>query len=119
MKFGKCLILAVPILAGWNRGAWADTPPSFVKDVQPFLQKYCIQCHNGKTAKSGINLETFETIMKGGKNKRPVLVAGDADKSRLVLCVEHKIRPMPPAKAKQPEDGEKGLLRAWILAGAR
>jgi hypothetical protein len=105
---------------GAARPALADDPPSFVKDIKPFLTKYCTDCHNDSKTKGGANLASYEAIMKGGKNKRALLVAGKPDQSRIVLVVENKQKPlMPPAKQKQqPDAAEKALLRAWVAAGA-
>jgi hypothetical protein len=93
---------------------------SFSKHVQPFLNTYCGNCHKGPGSKAGINLESFASIMRGGKNKQPMLIAGEPDKSNLVRVVEGKgKRLMPPANRKQPGAEEKGLLRKWVAAGAK
>src|SRR5205814_2358445 len=48
------------------------------------------------------------------------IVPGNPDKSPLVLQVEGKSKPfMPPKKAKQPKREEIGILRAWVVAGAK
>ena len=98
-----------------------DTPPSYVKDVQPFLNKYCVQCHKTGMAKGGANLESYASIMKGGKNGRKLLVAGKPDESRIVTCTEGTTKPvMPPKKAKaKPADKEAAVLRDWVKAGAK
>src|ERR1035438_5541413 len=62
--------------------------PSYTKDVRPFLDKFCVECHQGKKAKAGVKLDSFESIMKGSKKGRKIVVAGQADKSQLVTCVE-------------------------------
>src|SRR5437764_1158670 len=101
---------------------WAqDKAPSYVKDVRPFLNKYCVECHKTGNAKSGLNLESYESIKKGGRNGRKALVSGEPDRSRLVTTTEGKARPaMPPKNAKlKPTDKETAILRAWIAAGAK
>ena len=95
--------------------------PSYTKEVRPFLDKYCIECHQGKKAKAGVNLESFQSIMKGSKKGRKIVVAGQADKSRLVTCVEGTGgKKMPPKKAtNQPTDKEIKMLREWVNGGAK
>src|ERR1700693_5563449 len=85
--------------------AYAE-PPSFFKQVQPVLAKYCVECHNADKLKGGLNLESFKNLAPGGKHG-PVLVSGKPDESRLVLLVEKKAKPsMPPRKAAQPHAEE-------------
>jgi WD40 repeat protein len=93
---------------------------SYARDVRPFLAKYCLECHNAKNPKSGLDLETFKGITAGGDGG-PVLAAGNPDNSPLVLLVEGKDKPkMPPKAAKRhPRPREIAVLRAWVKAGAR
>ena len=100
--------------------AMAQTVPSYSKQIRPFLTKYCLECHNAKTAKGTLSLDTYKALMDGA-DAGPVVVAGQPDKSKLVLLPEHKAKPpMPPAKAKfQPTKDEVALLRAWVAAGAK
>jgi hypothetical protein len=98
----------------------APSAPSYAKDVRPFLAKYCLECHNAKALKGGLNLETMKSILEGS-DKGPVLTAGQADKSPLVTAVESKSKPvMPPKAAKfHPKAEEIALLRAWVQGGAK
>jgi uncharacterized membrane protein len=106
------LVCASPALA-------QDAAPSYTKDVRPFLTKYCTECHKSTNAKAGLNLDSYEAILKGAK-KRKVLVVGRADESRLVTTVEGKARPlMPPRNKLKPTDQEVAMLRAWVAAGAK
>jgi len=97
----------------------AQQPPSYSKEVRPFLARFCLECHDSGTAKGDLDLETFQGLMKGGKNG-PVLIPGKPDESRFVLLPEGKAKPnMPPRKAKQPKAEEIAILRAWVAAGAK
>jgi hypothetical protein len=104
---------------------FADLPhaqgSSYAKDVRPFLDKYCVECHQGKKAKAGVNLASFESMMAASRKGRKIVVAGQADKSQLVTCVEGTNgRKMPPKKnAKQPTEMEIKLLRDWVNEGAK
>src|SRR5438067_7999803 len=98
----------------------AQQQPSYARDVRPFLAKYCLECHNAKSAKASLNLETFKGLSAGGESG-PVLVAGNPDRSPLVLLVEGKEKPkMPPKAAKRhPKATEVPILRAWVKSGAK
>lgn len=98
----------------------AQETPSYSKHIGPFFKKYCVECHNEKKARSGLNLETFKSLKEGGDHG-PAVVANNADESRLVLMLEGLQDPkMPPEKAElQPKAKEIALVRAWVKAGAK
>ncbi len=98
----------------------AQQPPSYEKDVRPFLARYCLECHNAKSLKGGLDLETMKGL-KAGSDNGPVLVAGKPEESPLVLLAEGKKSPrMPPQKAQRhPRPEEVRVLRAWVAAGAK
>src|SRR5438128_2353805 len=111
-----CLSSLVPLILA--AGLFAQ-PPSYSRQVRPFLAKYCLECHSADKAKGGLCLESFESLTKGGDHG-PVVVPGKPDASRLVLMVEGKEKlAMPPKTAKQPSADERGVLRAWVAAGAK
>jgi len=93
---------------------------SYARDVRPFLTKYCVECHNPKTFKAGLDLETYKG-MRDGSDRGQVLLPGKPDESPLVLSPEGKKEPhMPPKKAKRkPTPAEVAVLRAWVAAGAK
>jgi WD40 repeat protein len=106
-------------LLGVTGATMAQQPPSYAKQLRPFLAKYCLECHNASTTKGDLDLETFKGTMQGGKSGA-VVVPGKPDESRLVLLPEGKAKPsMPPKKARQPKPDEVAILRAWVLAGAK
>lgn len=98
----------------------AGDAPSYAKHIRPILAKYCLECHNPKSLKGGLDLESFRGILEGG-NKGVVLVPGDPDKSRLLTMTEGTAKPvMPPKTAKHhPKKEDLALLRAWVKAGAK
>jgi hypothetical protein len=108
---GFTLILAAPAVA---------QPPSYVKQVKPFLAKYCVECHNPDKLRGDLDLSTVKAMLTGGKSG-PAFVPGKPDDSYLVTLAEGKDNPkMPPKTAKaQPSAGEVALVRAWVAAGAR
>jgi Planctomycete cytochrome C len=119
-RFSLALALAALTL-GAVRCRAQDAVSSYVKDIRPFLDKYCVQCHKSTNAKAGLNLESYQSMLKGSKKGRKALVAGKPDESRLVTTTEGKSRPiMPPRNAKlKPTEKEVAQLRAWVAAGAR
>jgi hypothetical protein len=116
------LRITLVTVLGWLLGvsaAHAQQPPSFARQVKPFLARYCLECHNATKLKGSLSLETYATLVEGGKSGSP-LVAGKPDESLLVLLPEGKQKPaMPPKSARQPKPEETAILRAWIASGAK
>src|SRR5205085_1214225 len=95
-----CALGFAPLLCA-DATSPADPPPSFTKDVRPFLSNYCQGCHSGRRAKSGYSVENYAALTKNGR-KGPLVVPGKPDESRLTLCLDGKGKPMPPKKSDQP-----------------
>lgn len=109
------------VLLGTAAGAVpvAAADPSFTKDVQPFVQKYCTECHNAQKAKAGVVLDSFDAMLKAGKKGAPV-VPGKPEKSSLYLTMTGGGKQMPPRKfPDKPTKDEIAVIKAWIAAGAK
>ena len=108
------------VVATFLATSLASAQPSYSKDIRPLFVKYCLECHNTKTMKGALSLETYKEAMDGSDGGA-VIVPGKPNDSRLVLLIEHKDKPtMPPPKAKfQPTKDEIKLVRAWVMDGAK
>jgi mono/diheme cytochrome c family protein len=116
-------LLAIP-MALWSvpaaRAEADKDPPSYTKDVKPFLTKYCVNCHMGEKPKGGVTLDTYEGLTKNPKKK--VVVAGKPTLSLLIVSMQAPggDKKMPPKKEKtQPTAAEIAKIKAWITAGAK
>lgn len=92
----------------------------YVKTVQPIFANNCYKCHGGDNHRGGLQLDTKERLMKGGKDGA-VVVPGHPEKSMLVALIRHEgpeddPKPMPP-KSKL-SDADIAAVTAWIRAGA-
>jgi uncharacterized membrane protein len=94
--------------------------PVFGALVQPILQRHCSACHGSEKHKADLSMESYETLLKGGKNG-PVLIAGKAFDSpmirRLLLPLKDEDH-MPPDGKPQPTLAEIAALQWWIDCGA-
>lgn len=100
------------VLLSLTASAAADTV-SFREQVAPLLQTACVGCHSGSKPKASLDLSSRAGLLRGGESG-PVVVAGQAIKSRLIEMVRDK--KMPPKKPLPTEAVE--LLRRWIDEGA-
>jgi len=100
-----------------------ETYVDFKKEVWPVLQQNCIACHNTTKFKGDFNMESLETMMKGGESG-PALVKGHAEQSNMFkLAAGEGDEVMPPAKnnvgARRLTKPEVDTLKKWIDQGAR
>ncbi|HEY1378304.1 MAG TPA: PSD1 and planctomycete cytochrome C domain-containing protein, partial [Gemmataceae bacterium] len=98
----------------------AAGPIDFARDVRPILEKNCLACHGAAKQKGGLRLDDRTQALKGG-NSGPVIVPGNAAKSRLLAAVagvDPDLR-MPPEGKPALSAGDVSKLRAWVEQGAR
>jgi cytochrome c len=92
----------------------------YVKTVQPIFANNCYRCHGGDNHRGGMQLDTKEHIMKGGKDGA-IIVPGHPEQSMLIALIRHEgpvddPKPMPPKGKLSDED--IAAVTAWIKAGA-
>lgn len=97
-------------------------PVSFKGDVFPIIHARCLECHRpggDGYEKSGLDLTSYEGLMKGTKFGS-IVVPGDAFTSNLNVLVEGRadasIR--MPHKAKKLRTREIRTLKTWVNQGA-
>jgi hypothetical protein len=124
----RAIILWSALLAAATlccRATAADTTPSdtdlqfFESRIRPVLIERCFKCHSTKEGKDkgGLTLDTRAGLLKGGDNGA-VVVAGDADKSRLVEAIRYgNVDLQMPPKGKLT-DAQVADLTEWVKRGA-
>lgn len=82
--------------------------------VEPLLNAECLGCHGPLKQKSGLDLSSFNGMLKGGEHG-PALVPGKPELSRLYQATLAGADPhMPPGKNKQLSEVQRGFLKQWI-----
>jgi hypothetical protein len=129
----KELILTLAGLSLALSTAQADEAPDFEKDIYPFIENSCVECHKapyederGRTRrpKSDLRYDGKAFILKGGEDNDEAanLTPGDPEKSgmytRVILELSDDDHMPPEDKADQLTDEQKELLKKWIAAGA-
>jgi hypothetical protein len=102
------LLVAMPVLAAVN----------YEDDVKPIFGRYCLGCHSAGEMRAGLNLESYQGVLKGSSGG-DVVKAGRATASALYQAVAHEgdgVRPMPLGGAKIP-DASINTIKEWISAG--
>ena len=89
----------------------------FKASVRGILQTRCAKCHTGERVEGEFDLNSRETLLKGGP-AGPAVVPGDHKKSFLYQLVAHQKPPhMPHERPKMP-DAEIAKIAEWIDLGA-
>ncbi len=91
---------------------------SFVRDIAPTIVNLCTGCHRGNDPNSGLSVETFENLMRGGDSGR-VIVAGNLDGSRLWQLVGAGEQPRMPQGQARITRKFHADLKTWIEEGAK
>lgn len=94
--------------------------PLYSAVVAPILTKKCVSCHNTKRTKGGLQMHTFEAILKGGKNGA-VVNFDNPELSELLVRIHLPLtekKHMPPKSKKQLTKAEIRLINYWIEVGA-
>jgi dipeptidyl aminopeptidase/acylaminoacyl peptidase len=98
-------------------------PVSFEKEIYPILEDKCISCHAGPVKSGGLDLSTYEGLMKGGKRGAAVHPGRPNDSLLVQLAGRTKQPVMPPVKKGSKDDPltpeQLALIKLWIEQGAR
>ncbi|MDB6071275.1 MAG: hypothetical protein JWL81_2446 [Verrucomicrobiales bacterium] len=93
-------------------------PPDYTAQIKPLLRQRCYACHGALKQKADLRLDTWQSIVAGGKNG-PVLTPGNPDKSPLlqrIVSTDMEDR-MPPEHEGEPfTPAQAALIRDWIAS---
>ena len=92
--------------------------PNYEDDVKPIFARYCFQCHSAAEMRSGLNLESYTGVLKGGGSGDAVIVVRPAS-SLLYKAVTHEGTgaPLMPLGGAKIPDAAIATIRDWILMG--
>ena len=91
-----------------------DAAALWTRKVQPIFDVQCVKCHGPLEQKSGLELDTPASVLKGGEDGA-VVVPGKPNESLLFQHLAAGADPHMPPK-KQLSDAERDTIRDWIAA---
>lgn len=117
------LTAALAAAMGSAGGAIAAEEVSFKLDVQPIIESRCTQCHapgGDGYEKSGLDLTSYEGLMKGTKHG-PIIVPGDSFTSNLNVLLEGRASPelRMPHNQRPLLQLQQKIVADWVKQGAR
>ncbi|MCA1907229.1 MAG: hypothetical protein LDL39_02600 [Magnetospirillum sp.] len=119
----KSILVAAAFAAFASPALAKEEPVSFSEDIQPILQVRCTVCHQpggDGLDKSGLDMTSYEGLMKGTKHG-PMITPGDPVTSNLMVLLDGKADKslqMPHGK-KKLSTCDRDLIRKWIKQGAK
>jgi uncharacterized membrane protein len=88
--------------------------------IAPILERRCVQCHKEGKAKGRLRMDTYEMLLKGGK-EGPSIEPGSAEQSNIIVRIdlpEDDDEHMPPEGKPDLTEAELLILRWWLDSGA-
>jgi uncharacterized membrane protein len=95
-------------------------PVVYTDIVAPILERRCVQCHKESKSKGKFRMDTYELLVKGGKEGSGLEPGKSAD-SNIVVRIElpkDDDEHMPPEGKSDIEAPEIAVLKWWIDNGA-
>jgi hypothetical protein len=90
----------------------------FTVEIEPILQRYCIDCHGDSQQESGFRVDRLAFLLKGGDSGEPAVVPSNPEESYLIKVITGRIsdKRMPPDESLTEHEIER--LSRWIELGA-
>ncbi len=104
---------APPVKSAADQVVYADI-------VAPVFERRCVQCHKEEKSKGQFRMDSYELLVKGGK-EGPGIEPGNAAESNIVVRMElpeDDDDHMPPEGKPQVEDAELLVIKWWLDSGA-
>ena len=86
---------------------------SYQGEILPIFRDRCLNCHNPDKLKAGLDLTTYEALMRGSDNSK-VIDPGNPGNSLLFKLITHSDEPAMPPKSDKLPDVQIELIRKWI-----
>ena len=103
------LLMALPLFA---------QHPNYDDDIKPIFSRRCFTCHSAGEMRSGLNLESYAAVLKGG-NSGDAVIPGRPASSLLYKAVAHEGDGVPrmPLGGNKIPDAEINIIKDWIQLG--
>lgn len=102
-----------PVKSAADQVVYADV-------IAPILERRCVSCHKEGKSKGKFRMDTYELLVKGGK-EGPGIEPGKADESNILIRInlpEDDDEHMPPEGKPDVEVAEIAVLKWWLDSGA-
>jgi len=97
----------------------ASHPVNFTKEIKPIFEASCIKCHGRGRDNGDFQIDSRETLLKGGGSGPAIIVGKSAESYLIELVMGFDPDNVMPQKGTKLTREQIGLLRAWIDQGAQ
>jgi hypothetical protein len=110
LRLGAAILFASAGFGSFAKDSAASLERRFSGTVQPFLQNYCLDCHDKETTKGNFDLSPYTSM-----------AAVNRDSAHWEAVLDRlKAKEMPPEKSKsQPDDAARKAVIEWIGAARK
>ncbi len=107
------------LLSALSSVASASEAIEFTRDIQPILQRHCLDCHGADEQNGGISFDDSSTLFAEADSGARAIVVGQPSESELLKRVRstNEDDQMPP-ESDRLSANEIHLLSEWISSGA-
>ncbi len=92
----------------------------YTRHIDPIFDAKCVSCHGASKVEGGLRLDSYEHLMRGGKDGR-VIAEGEPERSLLLqrVTLPTSDKHFMPAEGKPPlTPTQIAWIRAWVQQGA-
>ena len=115
MRFKAILLILLAVTA--IDLAAQPAPVDYNKQIQPILDKNCVECHIGKTAPAQLQLDSAANVAKGSASGG-VIVPGNSKDSLLIQRISNTTGNQMPPGGSLSKDDIKTIVE-WVDQGAK
>ena len=107
----------------FGAGAVSAAPSSdsfYARHIDPIFDAKCLSCHGASKVEGGLRLDSYDHLMRGGKDGR-VITTGKPERSLLLerVTLPSSDKHFMPAEGKPPLTAMQiAWIRAWVEQGA-
>ena len=91
--------------------------PNYEDDVRPIFARYCFACHTAGEVRSGLNLEAYSGVLKGGRSGDAVIPGRPASSLLYKSVARAEGAPQMPLGGAKIPDAAIALIHDWIAQG--
>ena len=95
---------------------------SYERDIKPIIGSRCVSCHMSEgegSNKSGLEMDTYESLMKGTRQGGALIVPGSPETSTFMVMLTRQDHLRMPYGQSPLSDGEIRVISKWIEQGAK
>lgn len=96
----------------------SNRPVDYDTQVHAIIADHCLMCHSAALKSGGLNLETYDGLMAGGRTGAAV-VPGHGKESLIIQHLTGEVLPQMPNGMPPLPDTDIATIRLWIDQGAR